>query len=555
MRNIRLLALAILLITVVIASYMTLRALGLIGSLGLAQVKAVPAGHQELALLAPATSSDTWERLVAAVHTLEKDWQDVYPKGPRLAARYDKAFLNLTADVPEVSLRVAGFDGTLLIRWYKLSSENSASEWIENLARRTPPPVALVGGDNSERAADIAKALDKCRGKWQGPAPLFLITTATADRVFPGPFIDPNPGDADGYPKLTEVYKGATFRFSFTNTLMAEAVLDFVQRQPQLWPLDSAAWLLFALTARAHPLAAVAPAVTTWKPTALFTAAWEDDPYSRDLEQRFTRVFHKRFMAQEPDGPAGDPRQPLIQRTAITYSVGDFMQPNLVEFLAVGNFLQGHRADVNQLLLLPTNAQRARRFLRDLYRRDPSKVKNLVVVSGDSIAINNIYRDGPIIWNYLDLPVPLVFFSHRNPVDEAAGFDEKTSKTGTQDLLLFRDILEAVLQAGCEKQKLLADAGRLSERLREIRWRKGRVYHADFFAGAADEVFPRPGDPLFDDEGNRRVGTGERIVYLKPDPSGPSARIFCWRRMLEADGRFSWLPGGKTLELRGGFQP
>src|SRR5438128_6107085 len=114
MRNVRLLALAIVLITLVIASYMTLRAVGVIGVPAAAQVKPVPAGHQEIALLAPATSSDTWERLVAAVRTLESDWRTVYPQGPRLVADYNKAFVNLTADVPQLALRVDGFIGTLL---------------------------------------------------------------------------------------------------------------------------------------------------------------------------------------------------------------------------------------------------------------------------------------------------------------------------------------------------------------------------------------------------------------------------------------------------------
>ena len=34
---------------------------------GLAAVRAVPAGHQEIAWIAPATSGESWERLVAAL--------------------------------------------------------------------------------------------------------------------------------------------------------------------------------------------------------------------------------------------------------------------------------------------------------------------------------------------------------------------------------------------------------------------------------------------------------------------------------------------------------
>src|SRR5439155_19097537 len=83
----------------------------------------------------------------------------------------------------------------------------------------------------------------------------------------------------------------------------------------------------------------------------------------------------------------------------------------------------------------------------------------------------------------------------------------------------------------------------------EIHWRKGRVYHPDLFRTAAPDVFPRPGDPLFDDEGNRRIGTGERVVFLRPEPAGPSARITCWRRTIDSSGRAAWLLAGKTLTL------
>src|SRR5262245_27193574 len=228
MRNIRLLALGVLLITGLIGGYMMLRSVGALGMAAAARVKAVPAGDQEIVFLAPATSADTWERFVAAVRTLEKDWPVVYPGAPALTASYDKAFLNLTADTPELSLRL-GDGGTLWIRWYKLSSEATSTTWVENLTQRTPPPLAANGGDTSERAEKIATVLQKNCDKWQGAAPLFLITTATADRVFPGAFADPNPKDPDALKKLTEVYKDATFRFSFTNTLMAQAVLDFVQ--------------------------------------------------------------------------------------------------------------------------------------------------------------------------------------------------------------------------------------------------------------------------------------------------------------------------------------
>src|SRR5262245_47192484 len=104
MRNLRLLVLGALLGVLFLASYLTLRGLGLLGSETPSQVKAVPAGSQEVAFLMPAASSEAWERLVAAVRALESDWPHLYPGQPRLVADYERAFLHLTADVPELTL-------------------------------------------------------------------------------------------------------------------------------------------------------------------------------------------------------------------------------------------------------------------------------------------------------------------------------------------------------------------------------------------------------------------------------------------------------------------
>src|SRR5262245_10300102 len=145
MRNIRFLSLALLLGAVALASYLTLGGLGLLGLPAAGQVKAVPAGDQEVALLAPATSSEAWERLVAAVRALEKDWPELFHQEPALVADYQSAFLSTTADVPEVSLRLGKGGARLWIRWYKLSSESTTRTWVENLVRRSPP-LAIIGG-------------------------------------------------------------------------------------------------------------------------------------------------------------------------------------------------------------------------------------------------------------------------------------------------------------------------------------------------------------------------------------------------------------------------
>ena len=97
---------------------------------------------------------------------------------------------------------------------------------------------------------------------------------------------------------------------------------------------------------------------------------------------------------------------------------------------------------------------RSRRFLRGLSRAAPTQSRRFVVVTGDSLSFNTIFRDRNIAWPIQDLPYDLVFFCHRNPVDRAtrsARLDhehiEVGSATGTEDLLLYTDMAEAILRA------------------------------------------------------------------------------------------------------------
>ena len=58
----------------------------------------------------------------------------------------------------------------------------------------------------------------------------------------------------------------------------------------------------------------------------------------------------------------------------------------------------------------------------------------------------------------------------------------------------------------------------------------GEVKTVEFFAGEDRDL---PGVPFFDGEGNRRPGTGEHIVWLRPRTEGsrtlPQATITVWR--------------------------
>ena len=535
-------------LTVIVASYLTLWGFNLLAARDLGEVRPVPAGDQEIAWIDAATSSDVWERLVSALRNLTETWPKVHAAGPALHVDDSRAFLELTADTPEIALQVGERDSPRLwLRWYKASADAKSRSWIEKLTRRGTPPLAVIGGDTSDRALRLGRLLHEFRGHWPGPAPVFLITNATADRYDPD--VNPVPDPVltrTNWPKLMDVYKGRSFRFAFTNTRMAEAVMDFVQHHPDLWADGNADPVSnIVATISSNPwqnLAMLASALAREK-FSLFTLSWNDDRYSQDLSDRFASVFTDAFPQSEG----------ISEKVA--YSVGDFYQPNPSEVFAVDRFLlaRGQAPGRRQLLVLPTSAQPARRFLRTLVRRAPLEVRKLVAVTGDSISFDTIYRDRDTAWNVLDIPVPLVLFSHRNPVDVKSGFREKadpdnpTKTTGTQDLLLHRDLMEATVDAAFRGGVLTQDADTLERRLRETRWVKGRVFAPDLADGA-----DAGGVPLFDADGDRLPRTGEHIVWLKPLLDGertlPEAEITVWRLRSE-DVSSGWQQIGKTFHV------
>ena len=86
------------------------------------------------------------------------------------------------------------------------------------------------------------------------------------------------------------LYQDRSFRFCFTNQQMAEAVLDFVDTQPELQ--------------------------ATGTPPTLINVTWKDDPYSTDLAEQF-RVALTRRIKGEPNHIAEE----------LPHSIGGLIQP------------------------------------------------------------------------------------------------------------------------------------------------------------------------------------------------------------------------------------
>ncbi|MFN4259851.1 MAG: hypothetical protein ACK4RK_11175 [Gemmataceae bacterium] len=487
---------------------------------GLACVRPVPSGDQEIAWLNPANARPTWERIITGLQHLRTEHPDL-----RLDLRH--AYPPQTAAVPEVALWLDGSPRKLWIRWYKLTSQTPATYWLDKLARRDPPPLAMLGGGSSDRALELANALAEHDDWGEYPAPLLLLTTATADQVAAR-------GDAQVHlttslhesdtatrTDLMHLYPRRTFRFCFTNNQMVQAMTDFIWSRPELRPLGSTAAPLGAVPHLVHGdilgvwgwLAAGPEAV----PPAYYAAVWLDDPYSIDLSNSFDKAIRTKTagLAQ-------------VQFYQIMHSIGGYATPNSVEAMKAHELIQTMACLPLQrsLLILPAVDRPARRFLRTLYALNPDLVRQLVVVNGDAISFNTIYRDRDFAWNIMDLPVPLVFFCHRNPVQwssAAVGPDEGLPASATDDVLLYADIFQNILEAAYQRPagggqlRLVANADELRRGLRSL------------------------STPIFTDDGNRRSGTGEYVVWLQPcfdeGRNYPCAVLRIFRRQLSADDR------------------
>jgi len=517
----------LLLIAVVAALTGVLLRFGVLGAPGVAHVRPVPKGDQEIAWIHAATNGANWERFVAGVHRAERDC-------PHLHVEDQNAFLDQTAAVPELSLRVDGCPSKLWIRWYKLTSDTGIEKWVEELAGRDAPPLAIIGGGSSDRARDLAKALAAKTQEWHGQPPLFFITTATADRVRlddeAESYLTLEPVDPAKWHDLMSVYQDRTFRFCFTNSQMAEAVVDFVSSQPRLQPHGSPRPEGFAGAVSAFagndPWGSAALLLAgAHEPPAAYAVQWRDDPYSIDLSEQFTRVL------RQPDRNWG-----IVDIPRIPYSVGPFQDPNPQEELTAETMIGQIRLSPGQrpLLVVPAVVQPARRLLRKMTREAPLEGRNLVAVTGDSINFNNVYRDGEIVWNVQEMPVPLVFFCHQNPVDWPEPAGEKTLKhaNSTDDVLLNADIIRLLVEAAYEEtsgssgaktaRRLVSSAEELAARL--------QARDPPFFGK----------DPA---DGNRLGGSGEYVVCLLPDIQGgqvrPSANLEVWTRRRE-QARSNW---------------
>ena len=415
-------------------------------------------GDREIVWLYQATSAAAWERFVTAVKLTEDRLRDELP-GIK-ANIDDRAFPSRSTAVPEVSLTWDGAGGRVVFRWYKLTSDWKARDWVTALLKDRPPPLAIIGGNSSEGGRDLAIHLRAATASLpEDERPLLFLTAATADFVDwpadePAPDdVDFLPPEADGRPlrvAFNSIYPRRTFRFCFSNRQMSEAVTQFLLSREDLRP-DA---------------------------DHVYTVQWKDDAYSRDLVDGFVQSCGRHL-----NGTVTFNVQEVLS------SFGSLDAKNRFEVSCVGRLLDQLQSNgglpavpspdarrKRSLLVVAGQTLPTRRFLRELDRTEPRAARAFVVVTGDALAFNTIYRDRLVTWPIQDLPFSLILFSHANPVAADAGFRPHpvgrtgsetvgdSGPTGTEDVLLFADIIGAAARGSAVRAGPLAGPNRLAER-------------------------------------------------------------------------------------------
>jgi hypothetical protein len=530
----------------------------------------VPPGDQELAWLNATTAVASWERFVTGLRRAAV-------VDPTLTVNAADAFSDpTTSAIPEVVIATDGVPGKLRVRWYKLASDAPAGKWVRALADRPNPPLAFVGGWSSDRAVELAQALRERAdgGGWGGPAPLLVITYATAETIDYDPKNPANSLTPGQGPRLIELYRDRTFRFCFTNRQMAEAVTEFVFADPTLRPgltglpgprTVPGVWAV--ASAAAGPWPCLAGLIDVWvdHTPVVFSLAWRDDPYSVDLGRQFQAAVFGQLRPGVPVSPVDYthiPEADFIRLSKnyrlfnIEFSTGTFARPNPDEEQAARAVLdqlpaRGQRS----LLVVPTVDAPARRVLKTVAEGVPVIGRRVVAVTGDGIGVNTIYQNGSFAWPVKAIPVPLVMFTHADPFGWDRTHDLPAPEgcryappDATEDDLHMGQIAEQLLASAFGPNGLVGNPDVLRDRFRTL-----PRPHAD-----AGRLRPRHGPTAdetgryFDPHGNRNSITGEHILVLRPVlpergaswSPGPDAYLAAHRRTPTG-----WVPAHRPLTV------
>lgn len=480
--------------------------------------------QKEIAWVYPASYSSAWERLVSSGQLLVNHPDPLISKMKFETGSH--TFPELTASVPFFKISHPEMNISVVVKWYKISSDMKYENWMDKLLSRNLIPSAIVAGPTTDDAISIAEAVSKVLAKLNiGKPPPLILTTASSNTLVSGfeGSLMPNPANEIG---LMGIYPDKTFRFGFDNKIMSDAIIKVLWNNPDLKPDSDPAHIVL----------------------------WEDDSYARDFVATFWAALNKQAVIDElaiqcwiistsiaqqnssfsalmvPPlhllgsqassfrmGIAPIP-QIIDSSVGVRYSANRFEKEALKYLLLDINLKPGQR---QPLIVVGAQALQTRRFLRELALSNPGFAQKMVVVAGDTLSLNNVYRDREVSWPVSELPCKVVFFSHANPVSANAGFKpvddwsdtgSLAKSTSTEELILSSQILEGLLTG------LFSSTPDLVSHLKKLTW-------------DGERITVEKGVTLFDSNGNRNAGTGEFIGVIKPNPGpdiGNTAKLEIW---------------------------
>jgi hypothetical protein len=207
-----------------------------------------------------------------------------------------------------------------------------------------------------------------------------------------------------------------------------------------------------------------------------------------------------------------------IESTALPFSVGRYSRPNPYEAQVVDHILANlPRRGERTLVVLPTVTAPARRVLSALAQGNPGAARRLVAITGDGIPVNALFRDGEFAWPVRAIPVPLVLFTHTDPLD----WDEPGEQVPPHGYALHPPVKPGDVKNSTEDIRLFTLIGAVVAR-------GAFPDRPDGGDGAPGRLVPGPDaladafraldPPFFDPAGNRLAGSGEFVVVLRPTP-------------------------------------
>lgn len=287
---------------------------------------------------APSGGSEAAE--VAVFFPDRADWLD-FRLGITACGR--RGLIGIVAEDPDaVTVVTPKTRRTIRFDWHRARGSVETHDEIRGLLARANPAVAVVGSINTALTTYLAEEL-RTAGK---DGPPLLVPWATSDKA---------EGDAGSpaRPGLLEIYPGGTFRFCLNNRREAELVVRCLGAQE---PEE--------------------------RPGRVFIAYDPRDPYSVDLADGFRaaiRAAHPRArLVDQPDGVGLPDLEDEPGADELKWAS------------AVWEAVRADRPGRPNWVVLPLQAEPARRMLAALKRQAPTSPPRLRVLCGDGFSLGDL---------------------------------------------------------------------------------------------------------------------------------------------------------------------